>query len=324
MYSDTHFDDDMGGVRKERMPINIGVVMVPQQKAFVIERFGKFSKVLEPGLNFLIPLIDTISYVHSLKEDAITMTRQHAITRDNVTIEIDGVLYMQIVDAQKASYGVRDLYYAVTQLAQTTMRSELGKMTLDKTFEERENLNERIVSSLNAATESWGIVCLRYEIRDIKPPQTVRHAMELQAEAERKKRASILESEAEQQSAINLATGHQKARILEAEGEAKSIELKALANAEAIRKISSAIGEQNGNNAVQLRVAEQYVQAFGNIAKTGTTMLLPAGADNPASMVAQAMSIYKGMNQPPITPGTKDELEVEGVDNEFFVPAPDT
>merc|ERR1719499_2884505 len=245
MYSDTHFDDDMGGVRKERMPINIGVVMVPQQKAFVIERFGKFSKVLEPGLNFLIPLIDTISYVHSLKEDAITMTRQHAITRDNVTIEIDGVLYMQIVDAQKASYGVRDLYYAVTQLAQTTMRSELGKMTLDKTFEERENLNERIVSSLNGATESWGLVCLRYEIRDIKPPVTVRVAMEMQAEAERKKRAQILESEAEQQSAINLATGHQKARILEAEGEAKSIELKAMATAQAISKIAQSIGQAN-------------------------------------------------------------------------------
>merc|ERR1719499_1133822 len=267
MYSDTHFDDDMGGVRKERMPINIGVVMVPQQKAFVIERFGKFSKVLEPGLNFLIPLIDSISYVHSLKEDAITMTRQHAITRDNVTIEIDGVLYMQIVDAQKASYGVRDLYYAVTQLAQTTMRSELGKMTLDKTFEERENLNERIVSSLNAATESWGLVCLRYEIRDIKPPNTVRVAMEMQAEAERKKRAQILESEAEQVSSVNLAAGLQKAKILEAEGEARSIQLKAQAQAEAISTISKAIGGANGQHAVSLRIAEQYVDAFSKIAQ---------------------------------------------------------
>lgn len=313
--------EDDSNDRKERAPLNFGLVIVPQQKAYVIERLGRFLKILEPGLNFLIPFVDTISYVHSLKEEAVTMTRQHAITRDNVTIEIDGVLYLRIVDPEKASYGVRDPYYAVTQLAQTTMRSELGKMTLDKTFEERENLNSSIVASLNEATDAWGVVCLRYEIRDIKPPQTVRLAMEMQAEAERKKRAQILESEAEQQSNINIAQGMQKARILEAEGEAKSIELKALATAEAITKISGAIGSSNGHHAVVLRVAEQYVEAFGNIAKTGTTMLLPAAADNPASMVAQAMSIYKNVNEHTAKETTKIESGSAMSTEDLFVPA---
>merc|ERR1712062_102817 len=195
--------DDYSLKQGERLPMNLGFVIVPQQKAYVVERLGRFLKILEPGLNFLIPILDSISYVHSLKEEAVMMTKQHAITRDNVTIEIDGVLYLRIVDPEKASYGVRDPKYAVTQLAQTTMRSELGKMTLDKTFEERENLNSSIVASLNEATDAWGVVCLRYEIRDIKPPQTVRLAMEMQAEAERKKRAQIPESEAEQQSNVN-------------------------------------------------------------------------------------------------------------------------
>lgn len=305
-----------GGPRKERLPINLGIIIVAQQKAMVVERFGKFVKVLEPGLNFLIPMIDSVSYVHSLKEEAIMMTRQHAITRDNVTIEIDGVLYLRIVDPYKASYGVSDPLYAVTQLAQTTMRSELGKMTLDKTFEERENLNINIVSSLNEATEDWGVVCLRYEIRDIKPPQTVRQAMEMQAEAERKKRAFILESEAEQQSAINLATGQQQAKILEAEGEAKSITLKAEATATAIQNIGNAIGKKNGAHAVSLRVAEQYVQAFSQIAKEGNTILLPSNPSDPASMVAQALSIFKKVNI------TNDLPELEGTpDDELFTPA---
>jgi len=313
-------EDDQSD-RKERTPLNFGLVIVPQQKAYVIERLGRFIKTLEPGLNFLIPFVDTISYVHSLKEEAVTMTRQHAITRDNVTIEIDGVLYLRIVDPEKASYGVRDPFNAVTQLAQTTMRSELGKMTLDKTFEERENLNSSIVASLNEATEAWGVVCLRYEIRDIKPPQTVRLAMEMQAEAERKKRAQILDSEAEQQSNINIAQGMQRARILEAEGEAKSIELKALATAEAITKISGAIGSSNGHHAVSLRVAEQYVEAFGNIAKAGTTMLLPAAADNPASMVAQAMSIYKNVTEHTAKETTRIESGSGTSTEDLFVPA---
>lgn len=309
-------DEDTLGPRKERLPVNLGIVIVPQQKAFVVERFGRFTKILEPGLNFLVPLIDSVSYVHTLKEEAIMMTKQHAITRDNVTIEIDGVLYLRIVDPYKASYGVSDPLYAVTQLAQTTMRSELGKMTLDKTFEERENLNVNIVSSLNDATDDWGVVCLRYEIRDIKPPATVRQAMEMQAEAERKKRAHILDSEAEQQSAVNLATGQQQARILEAEGEAKSITLRAEATATAIQNIGNAIGKKNGAHAVSLRVAEQYVEAFSNIAKEGNTMLLPSNPGDPASMVAQALSIFKTVNT------TNDLKTVEDTgDDELFTPA---
>merc|ERR1719394_246067 len=309
--------------RKERLPLNLGLVIVPQQKAYVIERLGRFIKILEPGLNFLIPFVDTISYVHSLKEDAITMTRQHAITRDNVTIEIDGVLYIRITDPFKASYGVSDPLYAVTQLAQTTMRSELGKMTLDKTFEERENLNSCIVASLNEATEAWGVVCLRYEIRDIKPPKTVKEAMEMQAEAERKKRAQILESEAEQQSAVNLASGQQQARILEAEGEARAIKVKAQATAAAIRDISSAIGSENGANAIQFRVAEQYVQAFGNIAQEGTTMLLPAHTSDPSSMVAQALSIYKHVGNTTSSEKTARKIVTGNPDEDIFIPAPD-
>lgn len=281
--------------QKRRLPVNVGIRVVPQQMAWVVERFGKYDRVLEPGLRFLIPLVDRISYVHSLKEEAIIIPNQTAITMDNVTIDIDGVLYLRVVDAAKASYGVDDVLFAMTQLAQTTMRSELGKITLDKTFAERESLNANIVESINQAAAAWGIECLRYEIRDISPPVSVRHAMDMQAEAERRKRAQILDSEGSRQAEINKAEGGRQARILEAQGEAEALLAKARATAESVTVLAAAVQLPGGHDAVSLRVAEQYVAAFGQLAKKGTTLMLPANTGDPSAMVAQAMGIYQTM-----------------------------
>ena len=242
---------------RRNLPINYGLRIVPEQMAYVVERFGSYAMTLNPGLHLLVPLVDQIRYVHSLKEQTLPIHAQNAITKDNVQVAIDGVLYVRVVDARAASYGVEDPMFAVMQLAQTTMRSELGKITLDKTFEEREALNSNIVSMINEASRAWGVQCLRYEIRDISPPAGVKAAMELQAEAERRKRAHVLESEGQMQSKINLAEGEKQRRILQSEaqltetvnrakGDAEAILRKAKATSEGIEKVSASLQSQGG------------------------------------------------------------------------------
>ncbi|NWU48207.1 STML2 protein, partial [Dromas ardeola] len=292
------------------LPVNIGVLFVPQQEAWVVERMGKFHRILEPGLNFLIPLLDRIRYVQSLKEIVINVPEQSAVTLDNVTLQIDGVLYLRVMDPYKASYGVEDPEYAVTQLAQTTMRSELGKLSLDRVFRERESLNANIVDAINQASDYWGIRCLRYEIKDIHVPPRVKESMQMQVEAERRKRAMVLESEGTRESAINVAEGQKQAQILASEAEkaeqinkaagreANAVLVKARAKAEAIQLLAAALAQQHGSAAASLSVAEQYVSAFSKLAKDSNTLLLPSNTGDVSSMVAQALGIYTSLTKP--------------------------
>ncbi len=294
--------------RVRRPPQNTVVNFVPEKEAWVIERMGKFHAVLQPGLRVLLPVLDRIKYVHSLKEIPVEIPSQSAITQDNVTMHLDAVLYLKVVDPFKASYGVEDPEYAVAQLAQTTMRSELGKLTLDHLFRERAHLNEMIVHAINDAAGPWGVTCLRCEIRDIMLPDKVVEDMQRQVSAERRKRASILESEGQRQADINVAEGRKAAAVLaseasrlqqenEALGHAAAIRAKADATAQALTTIAAALHTPGATDAVALQVAQQYVEAFGKLAQESTTLLLPADPADPAAMVTRALSIFAGASK---------------------------
>jgi regulator of protease activity HflC (stomatin/prohibitin superfamily) len=282
-------------------------VVVPQQNAYVVERLGKYNTTLGAGFHVLVPFFDAIRYRHSLKETAVDIPEQVCITRDNVQVHVDGVLYLQVLTPERASYGVADYLFAISQLAQTTLRSEVGKIELDRTFEERSHINVQVVNELDKASEPWGIKVLRYEIKNITPPVDVLAAMEKQMRAEREKRATVLTSEGERDSAINVAEGHKQQvikaseaskqqQINDAEGEAAAILAIASATAEGIRRVAEAMQTQGGREAVQLRVAEQYINRFGELARTTNTMILPANVSDVGSMLALAMNVITQAN----------------------------
>ena len=280
-------------------------IVVPQQSAYVVERLGRYSATLGAGFHVLMPFVDTIRYRHSLKEMAVDIPAQVCITRDNVQVGVDGVLYLKVLNPERASYGISDYLFAISQLAQTTLRSEVGKIDLDRSFEERTNINTQVVSELDKASEAWGVKVLRYEIKNITPPQDILAAMEKQMRAEREKRAVILTSEGARDAAINTAEGtkqetikHSEARkqqqINEAEGQAAAIMAVASATAEGIRRVAEAIKIPGGYEAVQLRVAEQYIGQFGELAKKSNTLVLPANVADVGSMIALAMAAVRG------------------------------
>ncbi|KAK5987793.1 hypothetical protein PT974_11927 [Cladobotryum mycophilum] len=291
--------------QKPRLPANTIIRFVPQQTAWIVERMGKFNRILEPGLAILAPVIDRIAYVKSLKEVAIEIPSQSAITADNVTLDLDGVLFTRVFDAYKASYGVEDAEYAISQLAQTTMRSEIGQLTLDHVLKERAALNTNITAAINDAAEAWGVTCLRYEIRDIHAPGAVVEAMHRQVTAERSKRAEILESEGQRQSAINIAEGKKQSvilaseamraeRINEADGDAEAILLKAKATAEGIDVVAASIlkGSHGAQGAMSLTVAEKYVEAFSKLARESTAVVIPGNVGDISGMIATGLNVY--------------------------------
>lgn len=276
--------------------------VVPQQSAYVVERLGRYSRTLGAGFHILLPFLDSVQYKHSLKETAIDIPEQVCITRDNVQVGVDGILYSKVLDPQRASYGISDYRFAITQLAQTALRSEIGKIELDRTFEERTNINSQVVNELDKATEPWGVKVLRYEIKNITPPKDVLAAMEKQMRAEREKRAVILTSEGERDAAINQAEGEKQQvikaseakkqqQINEAEGAAAAIMAIATATAEGLRKVAESTQIPGGYEAVQLRVAEQYIGKFGELAKSSNTLVLPANLSDVGSMLALAMNM---------------------------------
>ncbi len=282
--------------------------VVPQQHALVVERLGRFYAVLQPGLNFVIPFVDRVAFRHDLREIPLDVPSQVCITRDNTQLQVDGILYFQVTDPKLASYGSSNFVLAITQLAQTTLRSVIGRMELDRTFEERDQINANVVAALDEAAANWGVKVLRYEIKDLTPPKEILHAMQAQITAEREKRAVIATSEGKQQEQINLANGARQAAIAKSEGEkqaainnaqgnAAAILAIADANAEAIRKVGQAIESGGGINAVNLKVAEQYVAAFAGLARAGNTLIVPSNLADLAGLVATAMSVVKGQGQ---------------------------
>jgi regulator of protease activity HflC (stomatin/prohibitin superfamily) len=287
-----------------------GVRIVPQQNAWVVERFGRFHAILEPGLRVIIPFFDRVAYKHSLKEVPLDVPEQVCITRDNTQLSVDGIIYFQVTDPRLASYGSSNYIAAITQLAQTALRSEIGKMELDKTFESRDEMNKQVVSVLDEAGRSWGVKVLRYEIKNITPPESILRAMQQQITAEREKRALIAKSEGEKQQEINVAEGQKQAAILKSEGEktaqinkaqgeATALRLVAEATAAAVESVAEAIGKDGGAQAANLKIAEQYINAFAMLARTNNTMIIPANVSDVAGIVATAMSVLdKGRAAP--------------------------
>lgn len=278
--------------------------VVPQQHAWVVERLGKYNATLGPGLNIVLPFIDRVAYKHSLKEIPLDVPSQVCITKDNTQLQVDGILYFQVTDAMRASYGSSNYIAAITQLAQTTLRSVIGRMELDKTFEEREHINKAIVSAIDESAANWGVKVLRYEIKDLTPPKEILHAMQAQITAEREKRALIAASEGRKQEQINIATGEREAAIAKSEGDkqaainraqgqAAAILAIAEASAEALRKTAAAIREPGGSDAVNLKVAEQYVSAFSQLAKTNNSLIVPANMSDISGLIAGAMQVVK-------------------------------
>jgi regulator of protease activity HflC (stomatin/prohibitin superfamily) len=285
-----------------------GVRVVPQQSAFVIERFGRFHQTLEPGLNFIVPVFDRVAYRHSLKEVPLDVPEQVCITKDNTQLGVDGILYFQVMDPRLASYGSSNYITAISQLAQTTLRSEIGKMELDKTFESRDEINRQIVSVLDEAGRSWGIKVLRYEIKSLTPPEAILRSMQQQITAEREKRALIAKSEGERQQEINVADGEKQAAVLRSEGEkqaavnraqgeATALRLIAEANAAAVRAVGEAISDKGGMDAANLKVAQEYVSAFGKLAKESNTLIVPANAADIAALITTAMTVMDKTRQ---------------------------